>query len=507
MNRLVYLFELDSARSSDREVVHGQKCLFKEIVGNGNCVVLSFNQLTDSVAFLTAIRSSDRMNDIGTLFREGALRVSQFGDTLTPSQYLQNALSRCDNRKEGHFLFSSFPLDSCERVVIDILQTALKNCNPSLIEQEPIACFEGRFIEASDCHNTGSASSDRSEMGNRPPIRFKSAAERRDFLANYIRMILKISMDDYVGNDQNEDSDRIPFSLFIYSVLGLGQGGSKTAELLGDSRKIHTAIVDACRTTEERESFILACELLESIARSFEEDLQKDGFSKDDVQNRSAWYQRLDRRRACNRMVCDYAQSIVDVCYNFTVERGIGHCTRHYLDNDEASFANDFSSKFNSLLEYRPSARDQQGVLNERNILLPWKNALRICGSFDKPSMGLTASPLVHEADERQEHAYWKRSRRCRFVKSIGVALLYIIMFVGIEFIFNILEDGFVSYISLFTGNSIFDDVIDIVVFGIVATLVSNLTSLPDIFDSIMEIYHGLFDMNAITKAEKNGIG
>ena len=56
MRRFVYLFELDSVRNSKKEIQKGQQALFEEIVKKGNTVVLSFNQLTDSEAFLCAIR-------------------------------------------------------------------------------------------------------------------------------------------------------------------------------------------------------------------------------------------------------------------------------------------------------------------------------------------------------------------------------------------------------------------------------------------------------------------
>ena len=56
---LVYLFELDSVRNSKEEIAIGQKAMYEEIVRNGNQVVMSFNQLTDSEAFLSLIRDSE----------------------------------------------------------------------------------------------------------------------------------------------------------------------------------------------------------------------------------------------------------------------------------------------------------------------------------------------------------------------------------------------------------------------------------------------------------------
>ena len=52
MNKLVYLYELDSTRISPWEIDRGRKALYEEIVMRGNRVVLTFQQLTDSKIFL-----------------------------------------------------------------------------------------------------------------------------------------------------------------------------------------------------------------------------------------------------------------------------------------------------------------------------------------------------------------------------------------------------------------------------------------------------------------------
>ena len=58
--RYVYLFELDSVRKSDEEVLVAQQALYDEIVGNGNCVVLALNQLTDSRAIMSMLHSDEQ---------------------------------------------------------------------------------------------------------------------------------------------------------------------------------------------------------------------------------------------------------------------------------------------------------------------------------------------------------------------------------------------------------------------------------------------------------------
>ena len=107
---LVYLFELDSVRNSKAEIIKGQQALFEEIVMNGNQVVLSFNQLTDSEAFLSILENEEAYEEMIGLFRCGALRVSQFGRFRTASQYIQNAIDKCTGKDSDAFLFSGLPV-------------------------------------------------------------------------------------------------------------------------------------------------------------------------------------------------------------------------------------------------------------------------------------------------------------------------------------------------------------------------------------------------------------
>ena len=48
MSKYVYLFELDSVRKTDEEIIAGQAALYDEIVTNGNIVVLTYNQMVEA---------------------------------------------------------------------------------------------------------------------------------------------------------------------------------------------------------------------------------------------------------------------------------------------------------------------------------------------------------------------------------------------------------------------------------------------------------------------------
>lgn len=131
MNKLVYLYELDSIRISPWEIDRGRKALYEEIVMRGNRVVLTFQQLTDSKIFLELLKDKKDFEIITSLFENGALRLSEYCDPHTgkriysASQYLQNALEGGRTR----FIFSNAPVNNEDLKVIQCAQEALQYCN------------------------------------------------------------------------------------------------------------------------------------------------------------------------------------------------------------------------------------------------------------------------------------------------------------------------------------------------------------------------------------------
>jgi len=114
MREFVYLFELDSVRKTDEEIIAGQKALYNEIVKNGNIVVLSYNQLVDSRGFFSLLLVDSRgffslledetyKDNLIKLFENGAIRISQYDDIRSLSQYLINSV---DSEKE--FIYSDY---------------------------------------------------------------------------------------------------------------------------------------------------------------------------------------------------------------------------------------------------------------------------------------------------------------------------------------------------------------------------------------------------------------
>ena len=139
---LVYLFELDSVQNSKEEIAIGQKAMYEEIVRNGNRVVMSFNQLTDSEAFLSLIRDSENetYQRILALFQCGAIKVSLYNagssSMRTASQYMQRAVSKCIEKQNNAFIFSGMPVTYNDEYHLRLFQTALANSDLTIIEAQ-----------------------------------------------------------------------------------------------------------------------------------------------------------------------------------------------------------------------------------------------------------------------------------------------------------------------------------------------------------------------------------
>ena len=110
MKKLVYLFELDSACNSKKEIINAQYILFKEILFKGNKVVLSYNQLSDSKVFFKMIENDKIYEHLLELFRLGYIKISQYKrsdneEVRTASQYIQSAIKKCKKEKNNEDLF------------------------------------------------------------------------------------------------------------------------------------------------------------------------------------------------------------------------------------------------------------------------------------------------------------------------------------------------------------------------------------------------------------------
>ena len=121
MRKFVYLFELDSVRRTDEEIIEGQKVLYDEIVKNGNIVILTCNQLIDSRAFFSLLDNLDYYESFIRLFEKGVIKISQYGRVRSLTQYLLNSI---DNQ-ENCFLYSALPIKNSQKRLIALIRRSL----------------------------------------------------------------------------------------------------------------------------------------------------------------------------------------------------------------------------------------------------------------------------------------------------------------------------------------------------------------------------------------------
>ncbi|MGN0027432.1 MAG: hypothetical protein ACI33I_10590, partial [Clostridium sp.] len=135
MNKLVYLFELDSVRKTNKQIYIGQLAMFDEILGNGNIIVMSMNQITDSKAFLCMLENDEHYNIVKKLIKQGYIRISRYGEMRTVSQYIQNAISKNLDKSDDVFIFSAIPVKSNQKLLLKLMQKVLMNTDLSIIQE------------------------------------------------------------------------------------------------------------------------------------------------------------------------------------------------------------------------------------------------------------------------------------------------------------------------------------------------------------------------------------
>lgn len=120
MSKYVYLFELDSVRKTDEEIIAGQAALYDEIVTNGNIVVLTYNQMVDSRGFFSLLKNGEYKEALLKLFDSGVIKISQYGDIRTVSQYLMDSIE-----DDKQFIYSALPLKYSQKRLTAIMKRCL----------------------------------------------------------------------------------------------------------------------------------------------------------------------------------------------------------------------------------------------------------------------------------------------------------------------------------------------------------------------------------------------
>ena len=196
-----YLFKNDSVRTTPVEIRAALTEMYNQIMLYGNTIVLSYNQVTDSRAFLSGIYSDDSYEAIMNLIRHGKIKMNRYFSAKTPSEYMQNAIAQYLNHDNpGSFQFSGLPIETKE----------------SQLEENKMRLMDvADALRCSDPWLLMKKSKQYAAKGD------EREAKRYRMFEHYVQMILLFSMkeDAYIAEKNPEEMGRTNRSLLDFLLL------------------------------------------------------------------------------------------------------------------------------------------------------------------------------------------------------------------------------------------------------------------------------------------------
>lgn len=464
MRKYVYLFELDSVRITDEEIIMGQKALYDEIVRNGNIVVLTYNQLVDSRGFFSLLRNQEYQEGLFRLFESGAIRISQFGETRTVAQYLLNSIE--DDKK---FIYSALPLQYSQKRLTALMRRSLTYSDLSEIrhyiklaeiESEVARSqLEALFVELIDGkeYRTTLLVSD-----------MKLVLEN---LCSLLEMVLHISTlpDIYISPRNPKEYENLKLWNVLNAVLNLGE-------------------------VSELPLYADAAELLRGLEAYRAHN-----------QNRSVYIRQIHSAAGKVQDACwQFAQAIVDLCYNYACENSICNISKHYnvqelLDKQDAkpTFCVDFIAR---MQQYWREGKDGEirFPLKESNVFVPFekindipkiREAVRLVEYLDYKEPDETEKIARYEHEVGKQQKLQKQSIMIAIMKKLFYAFLCIVIACGVEFAFNWMQDRFDAY---FAFDNIVETLLMLFITEAITTFLShwfpNVLALSDAVGSVMKL-------------------
>lgn len=486
VNRIVYLFELDSVRNSTKEIEKGQRALFREIVLNGNTVVLSLNQITDSEAFLNLMREEEAYENIMRLFELGALKIAVYkkneNDKRTAFQYIKETVGKCLDESKQIFLFSGLPLSlKNDKELLENIKIALENSDVAKL-RERLNRKKQEYEEATD---------------DSVKENIEQECEKILFVIRYVKLLLTLGIEEIGYNPPNENQ-KTNLVYYIDKIIS-------TWKQIKDNPTFSFVNFNL----ENRDLFIQLVNQSIALVEEIKEEMQNTQDKKDTIQNRSNWYKEIQSKNNDEELTA-MAMSIIDLCYNYTVEDSIGKVLKRYSNDEE--FINEFSRQlYNYINDYYKNDHDFsiEPIKEYKEFVksnISWDTAVRIVEATKRQKeVSEDASRFIKEKSEEKvgskevsnsqklkiEKKRWNYIIIRNMVKKFMVTVVYIVLFCIAQWIMGQLE-GIVSGTHVLNG--LLYDIFAIVLFGILGSVVAEVTHLPDILESIKNIYRGMID-------------
>lgn len=446
MIRTVYLFEADSALTSEEDVLRAQNAMFNEVAENGNIVAVTYNQLIDSEHFLRLyetkktkkkkkrfFRRKKAVMEIETeteaetesffmkLFDSHSLVTVDFRiehddgivEIINPARYLVRSLNGAMKRKRegnGGYIFSSLPVDKIPEEFVDRL-TEYTN-NQKVMEKDTL---ENVF-----------------------DVVWEDEAVKNK-LWKIVNLAKKLSNDEkYVQCNFKNKAYR---NFENYSSL---------MHVLINTILPHIEVVSDSDIAELKE--------IEEIITE-EKKIDK----KLSVNSRTVWYEKqigLEKYKeeSPEAVKTSVARAVIDLCYNYIVEDSVPDVSKHYhiegaVTREETDleklkdFTVDFSNRLKIKLGFKKGENKEIVKIGEKE----WFCCAAI-GEFkakDKREKIIagnskTVHATVYENGYDAEQKKWKHTCILRFIKSLLKSLSYLLVIAAflliVDFSFSLLS-------------------------------------------------------------------
>lgn len=518
----VYLFQLDSVRNSHAEIKTGQNALMEQMLVYGNTVVLTLNQLVDSMAFLQAIHDKDKFEVIKELINIGKIRVSSFIYTdengrkrkyVSASDYFQSAIERIQadgENSKGKYHFSCCFIDEKDIVQVQLALNALRYSNPGIINDEIELIKAGKESEIVKSSETFFGYSNWDKEKKDQEIKVLHDIKR------YVEVILLLSKNDNktIPPRKNISCDHT-MSGYLKRIQNIYANGSDKVHNKKDIQK-----------DEQIQKLTQALQLLHKCEEEAEMSSTIDG-NTFDPDKRSPWYRLIELKRAemlendvpDTEILTEYMQMIIDLCYNFTCEYSVSSINNSYSDKkDNINFQSEFENQLRNYIDlsdqhifsWNENKSDISFVGTDNEEQNDWKTMWKIVKMNDdlenamkkeiseKEQINAISNVnnvyAIPDNDPEAQKQYWQKLTRSGIRRERFSAIAYLLVFMLFQFFSNELQDlynlGAAKLSRYFPGipktvGDLIIMIIMIVFLGFFTSWISKELNLPDILDSI----------------------
>lgn len=436
MREYVYLFELDSVRKTDEEIVEGQKALYNEIVQNGNIVVLTYNQLVDSRGFFSLLENEEYQKNLIRLFENGAICISQFGDIRSLAQYLIQSLDI-----DKQFIYSALPVKYSQKRLLALIKRSLVYSDLSEIYE----FFQGYTRSDEDLMELFKEVDEEKQVHDSSLFKGKTDADSKRAALEEMRSILKSIywlLSTVLKLSTLHDIYIPPKEVAEYKELQMNHILQKVMSLTYDNDPLWNKALQVIQRLNCYE--------------------QKNN-------NRSVYHREIKKqyeKAPSEKQIFQYAEAIVDLCYNYACEISICNISKHYNVKElHPNYIGELTT-FRSDFQNRLAQTWKNGTQSDDRYLLEEEIHFRKY-NFNEQIPNLAQAVRYTEyvsykentADTQNVYRYeYKRAEhnkrhRNQILKTIVgkmlLAILCLVFAYVFEICFNFIQDKVNSYVTI----------------------------------------------------------